>query len=179
VLFVPAPILIVAYDSRWPTQAAADIEALRAALSGRLLAIEHIGSTSVPGLAAKPILDLMAGLRSLDAARACIPLVEALGYRHEPEDTLPDRVYFNKGPEGARSHHLNLVEFEGEFWVRHLAFRNALRTDAGLAADYAALKRRLAAHYGADRLGYTDAKTGFIEAAVTRYLSQQASDPAS
>jgi GrpB-like predicted nucleotidyltransferase (UPF0157 family) len=171
---VLAPIRIVDYDPLWPAQAAASIEAVRAALGESLAAVEHIGSTSVPGLAAKPILDLMAGLRSLDEARACVPLVEALGYHYEPEDTIPDRVYFNKGPEGARSHHLNLVVFGDAFWVRHLAFRDALRADTGLAAAYAALKRRLAAHYGANRLGYTDAKTAFIESTVAHYLSQQA-----
>jgi len=164
------PVIIADYDPAWPVQAAAEITRIRAALGDRLLAIEHIGSTSVPGLAAKPLLDLMGGLRSLDEARACVPMTEALGYHYEPGDSIPDRIYFNKGPEGARTHHLYLVELGGEYWVRHIAFRDALRANPALAAEYAALKRRLAAEYGSDRIGYTDAKTDFIVAVEAKAL---------
>ena len=164
------PIIIVDYDPAWPAQAAEAMAALRNVLGDRLLDIEHVGSTSVPGLAAKPILDLMAGVPSLDEGRVCIPAIEALGYRYQPDDTIPERVYFNKGPEGARTHHLHMVVLGGEFWVRHLAFRDALRADPALAAEYAALKRRLAAEYGGNRLGYTDAKTAFIRVVEAQAL---------
>lgn len=163
-------IVIADYDPVWPAQAAEEIARIRAALGNRLLAIEHVGSTSVPGLAAKPLLDLMGGLQTLDEARACIPHTEALGYRYRPGDSIPDRVYFNKGPEGARTHHLYLVELGGEYWVRHMVFRDALRADPALAAEYAALKRRLAAQYGSDTIGYTDAKTDFITAVEAKAL---------
>jgi len=164
------PIVIADYDPLWPGLAAEEMARIQAALGDHLLAIEHVGSTSVPGLAAKPLLDLMAGLRSLDEARACVPQVEALGYRYRPGDSIPDRVYFNKGPESGRTHHLYLVELGGEYWVRHIAFRDALRTDPALAADYAALKRRLAAQYGTDRIGYTEAKTEFIQAVEAKAM---------
>ncbi len=167
------PIVLASYDPAWPAQAVEAMTAIRAALGERLLAIEHVGSTSVPGLAAKPLIDLMAGVPSLDEGRACISDVEALGYRYQPDDTIPERVYFNKGPEGARTHHLHMVAFGGEFWVRHLAFRDALRADPVLAAEYAALKRRLAAEYGADRVGYTEAKTAFIRAVEAQAMQMR------
>ncbi|MBL8145130.1 MAG: GrpB family protein [Anaerolineae bacterium] len=163
-------IVIADYDPAWPVLAAEEIARIRASLGDRLLAIEHVGSTSVPGLAAKPLLDLMGGLQTLDEARVCVPHTEALGYHYEPGDSIPDRVYFNKGPEGARTHHLYLVELGGEYWVRHIAFRDALRADPALAADYAALKRLLAAKYGTDRLGYTEAKSDFITAVEAKAL---------
>lgn len=167
---VSGPIIIAEYDPAWPVLAAGEIARIRSALGNRLLAIEHVGSTSVPGLAAKPLLDLMAGVPTLDDGFACIPLLEPLGYVYRPGDTIPDRVYFNKGPEDARSHHLYLVEMNGEYWVRHMVFRDALRADPALAADYAALKHRLAAQYGTDRLGYTEAKTDFITAVEAKAL---------
>ncbi len=165
-----APIIIVDYDPAWPVQAADEIAAIRAALGDQLLAIEHVGSTSVPGLAAKPVIDLMAGIRTLDDAPACVPLLAALGYEFKPvaEDTIPERRYFRKGPVGARTHHLHMVALGGEFWRRHLAFRDALRADPATAADYAALKRRLAADFRDDRIGYTEAKTAFIRAVEAR-----------
>lgn len=165
-----ALIVIADYDPGWPARAAQEMAAIRAALGDGLLAIEHIGSTSVPGLAAKPVIDLMAGIRALDEAPACVPLLAALGYEFKPvaEDTIPERRYFRKGPEGARTHHLHMVALGGEFWLRHLAFRDALRADPAAAAEYAALKRRLAAEFGGDRVGYTDAKTDFIRVVEAR-----------
>jgi GrpB-like predicted nucleotidyltransferase (UPF0157 family) len=170
---VSVTIIICDYDPAWPLQAATAMGAIRSALGDRLLAIEHVGSTSVPGLAAKPILDLMAGVPSLDEARACIPAVEALGYTYRPGDSIPERVYFNRGPEGARTHHLHMVVFGGAFWVRHIAFRDALRADPALAAEYATLKRRLATQYGSDRVGYTEAKTDFIRGVEARAMDMR------
>lgn len=164
------PIVIVDYDPAWPVRAFAEMESIRAALGNRLASIEHIGSTSVPGLAAKPIIDLMVGLPTLADARACIPLLVTLGYTYMPEyeAEMPERRYFRKGTDEARTCHLHMVEIGSPFWVRHLAFRDALRADPALSAEYAGLKRRLAAQYGADRIGYTDAKTGFIQEVEAR-----------
>jgi GrpB-like predicted nucleotidyltransferase (UPF0157 family) len=127
-----------------------------------LAAIEHVGSTSVPGLAAKPIIDIMPGLRSLADAPHIIGPMEALGYEYVPEfeAQLPERRYFRRGIP--RTHHVHVVEASSRFWRRHLAFRDWLRAHPGDAAAYAELKRKLATQYGADRAGYTDAKSEFI-----------------
>ena len=162
--------MIVGYDSQWPVQAAAEMGAIRAALGHRLAAIEHIGSTSVPGLAAKPIIDLMAGLRTLDDAIDCVPLLATLEYSYVPEfeAQMPERRYFRKSRGETRTHHLHMVVIGGAFWQRHLVFRDALRADPDLASEYAALKRRLAEQYSGNMVGYTEAKTAFIQAIELR-----------
>jgi GrpB-like predicted nucleotidyltransferase (UPF0157 family) len=125
--------------------------------------IEHIGSTAVPGLAAKPVIDIMPGVLSMADAESCIEGMRRLGYEYVPEfeDALPDRRYFRKGhPE--QKWHVHIVEVGGPFWRRHIAFRDYLRAHPEAAGKYAALKRRLAAQYPYDSLAYTDAKSEFI-----------------
>ena len=166
----PKPILIVDYDPRWPQMFQEEKQRLEAALGRWLLGIQHVGSTAVPGLAAKPIIDIMPGLRSLDDTPRIIGPMRRLGYQYFPEyeDDLPARRYFRKPAgeafRGGGSHHVHVVETTSEFWRRHIAFRDYLRTHPEAAMEYAELKRRLAAEHGADREGYTEAKTDFIRA---------------
>jgi len=168
-----ATVVIVPYDPRWPAMFANERERILTATGGVVLAVEHVGSTAVPGLAAKPIIDILAGVRHLDDAAETFQPLLALGYAYVPEyeTEIPDRRYFHKGPPAARSHHLHMAEFGGGFWRRHLAFRDALRSDPVLAARYAALKRDLAARFGRDRRGYTEAKTEFIESVLADFGS--------
>ena len=147
---------------------AAESARIQDAIGEWLVGIEHVGSTSVPGLAAKPVIDIMPGLRDLGDSPLIVRPLQALGYRYFPEheDVLPERRYFAlpAGDEhrGRRRFHLHIVETTSEFWRRHLAFRDYLRAHPDVAGEYAALKRRLAAEYGSDREGYTEAKTEFI-----------------
>jgi GrpB-like predicted nucleotidyltransferase (UPF0157 family) len=156
--------VLVEYDPRWPVLYREEEARILDAIGHRLIAIEHVGSTSVPGLAAKPIIDIMAAIDSLDTAQEFIVPLHGLGYEYVPEyeDVLPERRYFRKGPEGARTHHLHMVELESHFWTRHILFRDFLRAHPEEASLYAQLKRGLAAQYGADRLGYQDAKGPYI-----------------
>lgn len=127
--------------------------------------IEHVGSTAVPGLAAKPVIDVMVGVESLDASRAALPLLEALGYTYAPYRA--DVMHWLCKPSFAhRTHHLHLVPFESALWRDRLAFRDALRADAALARRYEALKRELAAKFRDDREAYTEGKTPFVEAVL-------------
>lgn len=164
----PLPIVIADYDQRWPSIYAEESKRILEAAGEWLLGIEHVGSTSVPGLAAKPIVDIMPGLRSLDDAGPVIRALEEIGYQYIPdyEDELPERRYFvrppGRGYRHKRQFHIHAVETTSQFWRRHLAFRDYLRLHPETAAEYAALKRRLADEYGSDREGYTEAKTGFI-----------------
>jgi GrpB-like predicted nucleotidyltransferase (UPF0157 family) len=164
------PVVIVDYDPEWPARYAAEAARIRETLGDRIVAVEHIGSTAVPGLAAKPIIDLMVGLRRLADAGDCIAPLEGLGYEYVPqyEESMPERRYFHKGPPGSRTHHLHMVEVTSDFWERHLLFRDHLRAHPEETRAYAALKRELAGRHGADREAYTNAKTDFIEAAVDR-----------
>lgn len=165
----PAPLIVIAdYNPRWPAMFEAERARILEAIGEWLVDIQHVGSTSVPGLAAKPIIDIMPGLRTLDDTPRIVAGMESLGYRYIPEyeDQLPERRYFHR-PVGSehwrnRLFHIHAVETTSAFWRRHLAFRDYLRAHPEACDEYAALKRRLAAQYGADREGYTEAKTEFI-----------------
>ena len=134
------------------------------AIGDHAVAIEHIGSTAVPGLAAKPIIDIMVGLGRLEDAPITVEPLRLLGYEYVPEfeAELPDRRYFRKGPISSRTHHLHMVAHGGPFWERQLLFRDYLCAHPETARAYARLKRDLAAMFGDDREGYTYAKTSFI-----------------
>ena len=138
-------------------------------------AVEHIGSTAVPGLAAKPVVDLLAGLESLDLAPEQIRAMEALGYEALGEYGLPGRLFFRKGSE-PRTHHVHAVELGGEHWRRHLAVRDYLRAHRDEADAYAAEKRRVAAG-ASDRDEYTLGKAAFVEALEQRALAWRDATP--
>jgi GrpB-like predicted nucleotidyltransferase (UPF0157 family) len=159
-------IRIEPYNPAWPAAFVAERELLRTILSPWLVGpIEHIGSTAVPGLAAKPIIDIMAPVRDLESSRPAIAELGQLGYCYAPY--RPDIMHWfcKPGPE-VRTHHLHVVPFESELWKRRLAFRDLLVANPLLARDYAALKYELAAAYRNDRERYTDEKGPFIEAAL-------------
>jgi len=162
------PVVLVSYDPAWPARFLEEKAAIEAALGDRGVAIEHVGSTAVPGLVSKPTIDVLVGIRRLSEAAPCIAALEAIGYVYRPdmEDTLPERRYLHKGPPGDRTYHVHMVEFASPFWMRHLLFRNFLRAHPDRATAYGALKRELAARHPTDRETYTDAKGPFIEAAV-------------
>lgn len=157
-----APIEIVAYDAAWPRLFEEEREQLAGAIGPWLTGpIEHIGSTAVPGLSAKPVIDILAGVESLDASRPAIAAAAALGYCYFPY--RPDSEHWFCKPSPAfRTHHLHLVPFGGEQWKGTLAFRDYLRAQPQIAAEYAALKAQLARSHRDDREAYTQAKSPFI-----------------
>lgn len=164
---------IVPYDPAWPGLFATEVKQLRGVLDPELvLGIEHFGSTAVPGLAAKPIIDILIAVRSLAQAKAAmVEPLRALGYVYWAENPKTDRMFFVKGmpPYGERrTHHVHVTEPGGEMWRRRLAFRDYLRADPVEAYRYETLKRELAARYPDDRERYTDAKTEFLEAVYGR-----------
>lgn len=158
------------YDTRWPSLFAAERERLlllAPQLPARLVDIQHIGSTAVPGLAAKPVIDMLAGVESMAAAEALLAPLCANGYTTSAEfnASLSDRKWLMRWADGRRTHHLHLVVHGGEVWAQRLRFRDALRADPALAARYAALKAALAAKHPRDREAYTEAKAAFVQAA--------------
>ncbi|WP_434632586.1 GrpB family protein [Chromobacterium sp. CV08] len=126
--------------------------------------IEHIGSTAVPGLAAKPIIDIMLGLPVLTDITPYIPTLQTVGFHLQSQmaTAMPERHYFAKPAAHPREVHLHAVALDSDFWRDKLAFRDALRADSHLAERYADLKRKLAQNHGDDRAAYTDAKSAFI-----------------
>lgn len=126
------------------------------------LLFEHIGSTAVPGLAAKPIIDLIAGHQPEIEPRTYFLAFQAAGYEARGPRGVPQREFFVRGPEHHRTHHLNLVPFDGAFWRDHLKFRDRLRNEPAVRAAYAKLKQQLAAAHPNDRGAYTDGKASFV-----------------
>ena len=161
------PIEVVAYDQRWVGLFAVAERELRAVLGPFVVEIEHIGSTAVPGLAAKPVIDIQVGVRTLDDSAEIVAAVESLGYEYVPEfeDELPDRRYFRRWANGRRSHQIHLVERSNtDWWDRHVRFRDWLRNHDDDRDRYAELKLNLAATHRDDRWAYTDAKSDFVRA---------------
>lgn len=154
------------YDASWPQAFEIERERLLSLFPGGFMDIQHIGSTAVPGLSAKPIIDILAGVQSMMAAEAlALPLCES-GYTTSAEfnQSLSDRKWFMRWANGHRTHHLHLVVHGSPAWHERLRFRNALRSSSDLAAKYAALKAQLAATHPKDREAYTDAKAEFVRA---------------
>ena len=136
--------------------------------------VEHIGSTSVPGLLAKPVIDVLLGARSLSDIVSKIKTLEGLGYAYvaKYERDLPMRRYFVKSKSGSLRVHLHAVESGSQIWKEHLTFRDALRAVAALASQYAALKLRLAAEFANDKSAYTAAKAPFIQGVLSLASSE-------
>ena len=158
-----APVHIVEYDASWPEQFAYERAMLADPLAPWLAGpIEHVGSTAVVGLPAKPVIDIMAAVRDLDDSRAALPVLAAYGYLYAPYH--PDVMHwFCKPSPSFRTHHLHLVPLGSALWNERLLFRDYLRAHANLAGEYAALKRQLAKRYALDREAYTEAKGPFVE----------------
>jgi GrpB-like predicted nucleotidyltransferase (UPF0157 family) len=130
------------------------------AIGEHVVSIEHVGSTAICGIAAKPIIDLMAGIERFEDGDKCVRGLEDLGYEYKQENGVPGRHYFGKGTP--RTHHLHMVAVDGDFWVRHLLFRNYLRANRQAAADYNDLKLSLADRFPNDRGAYTNGKESFV-----------------
>lgn len=186
-----APIVICTPDPAWPSAYARMRAAVRAAAGGHVERIEHIGSTAVPGLAAKPIIDVMVGVADdalIDVAAepevevggeadiepagpaSHVDLVQALqriGFVYRSINGIPGRLFFRRR-DVVPGQHIHLVRTGSAFWVRHLLFRDYLRAHPDEVTAYAALKRRLAAVHGSDRMAYTEAKSDFITACEAR-----------
>jgi GrpB-like predicted nucleotidyltransferase (UPF0157 family) len=158
------PIEIVDYQPSWPERFEAErlvlVQALAPWLSG---GVHHIGSTSVAGLPAKPVIDMMAGVASLSTAQPAVERLASLGYQHAAH--RPEALWFFKPGDRAlewRTHHLHLTEPGSDLWRERLAFRDALRADPELAAEYADLKASLSAEHGVANKEYTRDKRPFV-----------------
>jgi GrpB-like predicted nucleotidyltransferase (UPF0157 family)/ribosomal protein S18 acetylase RimI-like enzyme len=154
---------VAPYDAQWPARFAHEAAAVRAALGDAVVAIEHVGSTSVPGLAAKPVIDMMPLLRDIRDANKGIAAMAASGYIPRGEFGLPGRSYFVKGSAHARLVHCHAYAFDHPEVERHLAFRDYLRTHAAARRAYAALKIELAQKHPTDIVAYMDGKDGLIK----------------
>ena len=162
---VDMPVDIVEYDPAWQQAFAEQRDRLAILLRGWLAEpVEHVGSTAVPGLAAKPIVDMLAPVISLAHARGAVSVLTDDGWLHWPTDPKRSwRMWFLRPRPDARTHHLYLIQYDDPHMRQLRAFRDALRADDALRDRYEALKRKQAKVFRNDREAYTKAKRHFID----------------
>ncbi|MFL5929690.1 MAG: GrpB family protein [Gaiellaceae bacterium] len=161
------PVVVEAYDPEWPGLFEAERVLLERVLAPWLEGgIHHIGSTAVPGLAAKPIIDMLAGVRDFAEARQAYDRLAEIGYVHEPHRAGIAHHFARRAPDGRTTHGLHLTEPGSDLWRERLVFRDALRADPDLAAEYEALKLTLVRDEVDD---YTGSKRPFVADVLARF----------
>ena len=161
--FDPA-VRIVDCEAAWPALAEAELHRIQETLGGVAVRLEHVGSTAVPGLAAKPILDLLLSVAAIEPRQRYVQPLERLGYLFAPAPESPDLHFFARPPERPRTFHLHVCEAGSEHELRHVAVRDFLRAHDEEAARYEALKRRVAGRHPQDRLAYIEGKSAYVAA---------------
>jgi GrpB-like predicted nucleotidyltransferase (UPF0157 family) len=157
------PVIIEDYNSDWSSEFEREKEKLLKILGGKVFSIEHIGSTSVNGLGAKPIIDIMVGVNNLEEVDEFIEPLKRIGYEFVSHKDFPERRFFRRGQWRAGTHHLHIYQFESEDWDNNILFRDFLRTHPDVLNQYHQLKKELADKYLYDRVAYTKAKAPFIQ----------------
>ena len=161
---------IVNYDEAWPAAFEEERELLVSAVGAYLTgSIEHVGSTSVPGLVAKPIVDIQVGVAGLEESRPIFGSLESIGYSYD--SVRPDVMhFFDKRVPGTQTYNLQLIPYRSDCWNMRIAFRDYLRSHPETAQEYAALKRELARRFRLDRAAYGEGKGPFIRRIAERAL---------
>lgn len=168
--FDPA-VRIVEYDPAWPEMAAAEVARIADAVGEAVVRIDHVGSTAVPGLVAKPIVDLQLAVADVDARSLYVEQLEGLGYLFAPDPASPDFHFFGLPAARPRSHHLHVCAAGSEHERRHLAVRDYLRAHPDEVSAYAERKRELVARAPGDRLAYIEGKDDYVAALERRALA--------
>jgi GrpB-like predicted nucleotidyltransferase (UPF0157 family) len=176
--FDPA-IRIVDYQEEWPDDFKREAAAIRDALGDDALQVDHVGSTAVPGLSSKPIIDIQVAVRNVRLPESFVPALERLGYLFAPDPDSPDLHFFGKPVARPRRFHVHVCEVGSEEQVRHVAVRDYLRSHGEEARRYANLKRELAARRPYDRLAYLEGKEQYLSDLERRAVTWQAGRSAS
>jgi GrpB-like predicted nucleotidyltransferase (UPF0157 family) len=161
---MPSQYTFTDYSPAWPIAFQEEAERLKSLLGNELISVHHIGSTSVPGLAAKPIIDLLPLVRAVEALDDLAPMLERAGYQAWGEYGLAGRRYFTKDRDGYRTHNIHIYQVDNPDVDRHLAFCAYLRSHTQVRDEYAALKRDVYAQHPADISAYNDGKNDWIKA---------------
>ncbi len=151
------------YSGEWARAYEIEAEKLTNVLDELALDIQHVGSTSIPGLQAKPVIDIAVAVRELSLGEQCIQPLIALGYEYKGAAGIAGRHFFVKGPPENRTHYLHVEELDGKLWFNHIAFRDYLREHPEVRDTYGQLKETLAARFPTDRDAYAAAKDPFVE----------------
>lgn len=157
---------LVSHDPSWQDAYEREVERLRPRLEPHVVGFEHVGSTAVPGLAAKPIVDVLVLVADLGETDEVARVLTDAGYEERPNDAVPDRRFFARGPPSCRTHYLSVTERGSDCHRDQVSFRDALRADPDLAAEYERQKRALAEAHADEREAYTDAKSAFVQSVL-------------
>jgi GrpB-like predicted nucleotidyltransferase (UPF0157 family) len=153
-------VRLVEYDAQWPELFIAEEQRIRQWCGTLTLGLEHVGGTSIPGMCAKPILDIAAGRPPRASIRDYVDALSRAGYEHRGERGVPGREYFRRGTP--RAFHIHLVAHGGSLWRDYLAFRDYLRGHVDVAREFADVKRALATRFSRDREAYMTAKSSHV-----------------
>lgn len=156
-------IEVIPHNTDWAQKYAEEAALLRTIFGDRLLTIHHIGSTTIPGILAKPVIDIIIVVSEIETVEACNLAMIAAGYVPRGEAGIPNRRFFRKETEGIRSHHVHIYPQGNENIATHLNFRDYLRAHPDEARAYSQLKERLAEQFRYDSESYTESKTDFVE----------------
>jgi len=160
-------VRLAAYTPAWAVAYADERDRIRSALGEQLLGIQHVGSTAIPGISAKPIIDIAVAVQDLRSADEFAPDMARIGYDDAGDGGVPGQRIFGRGPR-VRTHLVHVVVAGGPDWRNYLTFRNALLNDPELAREYDSVKRALAEKFPEDRRSYTSAKGEFIGRVLLR-----------
>ncbi|MCM3444244.1 GrpB family protein [Metabacillus halosaccharovorans] len=159
---------LIDYNPNWEKQFEYEKKRILDALGDKVVGIEHIGSTSIKGLEAKPIIDIIVGLQDLDEVSNFVSPLNAIEYEYVPKPEFKDRRFFRKGLSGQGTCHLHICQFNSSEWIEKLLFRDHLRLHPKVAEEYAFLKKELASKYQFDRPTYTKNKEPFIKKIIEK-----------
>ncbi len=154
-------VRLIPYTDEWGRLFEEEKSRLQAAVGKYVLDIQHVGSTSIPGMGAKPIIDIGIAVKNFEEASICIPPIEQLGYEYKGENGIPRRHFFAKG--NPTTHHIHITEIGSRDWNNQITFRDYLTQHPEIAKAYAELKMELAQRYPTDRESYLEGKAPFIE----------------
>lgn len=163
----PGKVFLARAHEGWAAAYEQERTLIVAALGEQLLDIQHVGSTSIANVPAKPILDILIGVQDFDEAFACVASMTEIGYIYRGENGIPRRHYFVKGDP--RTHHVHMVEIDSDTWRQIMRFRDLLRMNSDLAAEYGREKERLALLHSGNREPYQQAKDMVVESILARY----------
>ncbi|MCW4049583.1 MAG: GrpB family protein [Candidatus Bathyarchaeota archaeon] len=168
---MPGRITVVEYDPEWPMYYEKEKKLILEAISEYVITIDHIGSTSIPGLGAKPIIDILAGMDSQETADSCLEPLSRIGYDDVTPEPQEDDWYYclGKGPHSPGVH-LHFVKDGCDHWRKHILVRDYLRTHPEICREYYEMKLALVSRYADQREIYTESKSGFINRVVEKAL---------
>lgn len=156
-------VKLVAHHDEWQKEFVKEKQALLKALSGFDVTIEHVGSTAIPEVVAKPIIDMMLGIHDIADQKNIYKILESIGYIDRGDGGIPEQNLFVRGPEDCRTHYLHVTKLKSNYWTEHIVFRDYLRKNKKAREEYNELKKNLAKKYSNKREFYTKLKTPFIQ----------------